>query len=103
MIKVKFQVEENRVYGFDISGHSGYAEEGSDIVCASVSSAAFMTANTITDVICSDAEVICEENRLYLKMKDKNEFAFKVLAGFKLHLDELSKQFPRNIRIITEV
>ncbi len=103
MIKVSFSVEENRVCGFDISGHSGYAEAGSDIVCAAVSSAAYMTANTVTDVICSKADVSCEENRLFLLLKDKNEASLKVLEGFRLHIEQLEEQYPDNIRIITEV
>ena len=49
MIQVIFTVKDNDICGFEISGHSDYAEEGSDIVCAAVSSAALMTANTITE------------------------------------------------------
>ena len=41
----------DRLTGFDISGHAMFAESGSDIVCASVSSAAYMAANTVTAVI----------------------------------------------------
>ena len=37
--------------GFRISGHSGCGEEGNDIVCAAVSSAAYMTANTVTEIL----------------------------------------------------
>lgn len=47
--------------GFRISGHSGFAESGSDIVCASISSAAYMAANTITDIINISAEVDVDE------------------------------------------
>ena len=103
MIKVSFKVEENRISGFEIKGHSGYAESGSDIVCAAVSSAAYMTANTITDVICSKADVKCDEGYLFLKLLEKDETSFKVLEGFKMHIDALSKQYPKNIRIFTEV
>lgn len=37
MIKVKFFERQNKFVGFESSGHSGYAEEGSDIVCSAVS------------------------------------------------------------------
>ena len=37
MTTVRFRTEGNRVTGFDSVGHSGYAEEGEDIVCAAVS------------------------------------------------------------------
>ncbi|MEE0868633.1 MAG: ribosomal-processing cysteine protease Prp, partial [Ruminococcus sp.] len=43
MIKVTFEAGNGVIKNVCISGHSGYAEEGSDIVCAAVSSAAIMT------------------------------------------------------------
>ena len=33
--------------GFTCMGHAGYAKRGKDIVCAAVSSAAIMSANTV--------------------------------------------------------
>ena len=38
MTTVTFYTEGSRITGFDASGHSGYAEEGGDIVCAAVTS-----------------------------------------------------------------
>ena len=37
MTKVEIFNQGGRINGFSVSGHSGYAEEGSDIVCAAVS------------------------------------------------------------------
>ena len=34
MTTVTFLTEGKRIIGFDAKGHSGYAEAGSDIVCA---------------------------------------------------------------------
>ena len=45
---VFFESESGR--GFEITGHAG-GNAGSDIVCAAVSSAVYMAANTVTDVI----------------------------------------------------
>ena len=39
MTTVQFRMEGGRITGFDAVGHSGYAEEGTDIVCAAVTSA----------------------------------------------------------------
>ena len=36
MTTVKFLTEGKRVTGFDVSGHSGYAEAGADVVCAAI-------------------------------------------------------------------
>ena len=37
MTRCEFFTEDERITGFTVSGHSGYAEAGSDIVCAAVS------------------------------------------------------------------
>lgn len=39
MIKI-FVTQAGIIYGFEVSGHSGYAEKGNDIVCAGVSTVA---------------------------------------------------------------
>ena len=39
MTTVTIFSEEDRLTGFEVSGHSGYAEAGADIVCAAVTSA----------------------------------------------------------------
>ncbi len=48
MIKATFFKDSDGGYrGFSLSGHAGYAEAGSDIVCAAVSMLAINTVNSI--------------------------------------------------------
>ena len=100
MIKVRFLIGNKQLQGFEISGHAGYAESGKDIICAFVSSAAYMTANTITDVIRADADAVAGDGTMCVKLNQSNEQAQAVLRGLELHLTELSKQYPENIKII---
>jgi len=82
--------------GFRITDHSGYAESGSDIVCASISSAAYMTANTITDVIKVSAEVDVDEKNgeMLLRVFQRDAAACRdILQGFKLHMLALEEQY----------
>ena len=51
MIKARFFTEDNLICGYEISGHSGSAESGQDIICAFVSSAAYMAANTLSEIV----------------------------------------------------
>ena len=100
MISIRFIKEYNLILGFELKGHSGYAEHGSDIVCASVSSAAYMTANTITDVLDLDADIAVDDG--YMKMKLTSQNAMKaqnILKGFELHMNELSQQYQINIKV----
>ncbi len=51
MTTVSFLVEQARIVGFDVQGHSGWGEEGSDIVCAAVTSAIRLVESTVNDVM----------------------------------------------------
>ena len=100
MIKVRFSVGDRQLNGFEISGHALFAESGKDIVCAAVSSAAYMAANTVTDIIRADAKAQAEDGAMVLTLNEPNTQAETVLRGLELHLTELSKQYPQHIKII---
>ena len=51
MTRVEFFDHEGRITGFCCSGHSGYAEESGDVVCAAVSTAVKLAECTINDVL----------------------------------------------------
>ncbi len=97
MIKAKFFNQGDLLTGFEISGHGG-GEEGTDIICASVSSAVYMTANAITDVLFVDADIKVEDGYLYFKIEPLSE-AQAILKGLQLHLISLSKDYPKNIKV----
>ena len=50
MICADFHFGENGI-SFTVKGHSGSANAGEDIVCAAVSSAVYMAANTVTEIL----------------------------------------------------
>lgn len=105
MTTVTFNCSGDLICGFTVSGHSGYAEEGSDIVCSAVSSAVIMTANTITEIQHINADVT--ENDGFLKLNLSKEEAKNceiILNGLKLHLTALSEQYTKYIKVkISEV
>ena len=51
MTSVIFHTVEDRIIGFDAQGHSGYGEQGEDIVCAAVTSAVRLVEATVNDVM----------------------------------------------------
>ena len=105
MITVTFNCSDNLICGSTISGHSGFSEEGSDIVCAAVSSAAYMTANTITEILHIDADVTENDGFMSLSLsKSEAEKSAVVLDGLRLHLTALSEQYTKYIKVkISEV
>lgn len=82
--------------GFRITGHSGFAESGSDIVCSAISSAAYMTANTVTEIIKVSAEIDVNESDggMLLRVFQKDATVCRdILQGFKLHMLALEEQY----------
>jgi uncharacterized protein YsxB (DUF464 family) len=106
MITVKFLTRTSELLGFSFYGHAEMAEKGKDIVCAAISSAAFMAANMITEILHINAYVnIDKKGQLLLRVQDEDQVACRdILEGLRLHLLELKKQYPESILIeYTEV
>ena len=104
MTKATFYFDGNVPYGFLISGHSGFAEEGEDIVCASVSSASYMVANTITEILKVDADIDVNDAKMKLIVnKEQRHITKDILLGLKLHLEGLKEQYPEFLETLMEV
>jgi len=87
--------------GFDITGHTGLAQAGQDILCAAISSAAYLAANTILEVIGAEAETAVADGEMKILVSARDEEKCRdILKGFELHITQLCKQYPRGIRII---
>lgn len=100
MTSVKFLADKN-LYGFEISGHASksHDDEVGKIVCSAVSSAAYMAANTITEVIGDKAEATVDDAMMRVLVQNPSKASILVLEGLKLHLTELSNQYSNNITI----
>ncbi|MDY4255246.1 MAG: ribosomal-processing cysteine protease Prp [Oscillospiraceae bacterium] len=101
MIKAEFSIR-GADASFTVSGHSGSAESGRDIVCAAVSSAAFMAANTITEILGVDASAEADDGYMNVSFVN-SEAAADIVRGLRLHLEQLSRQYPQFVKVTTEV
>ncbi len=101
MVKASFCIREDSA-SFTVKGHSGFGSEGDDIVCAAVSSAAIMTVNTVTEILGAGNPPKVEDGFLQFKVSG-NSAARDIIKGLKLHLEELSKDYPDYVRVTTEV
>ena len=105
MTRCEFFTEGDRITGFSVSGHSGYAEAGSDIVCAAISAATAMAEATINDVCGGKAKVRVKDAdaRITLTLPtscDEEDTIQAVLAGFLLYLVDLRDQYPDYIEVL---
>ena len=98
-------MEDGRITGFSVSGHSGYAEAGQDIVCAAISAAVAMAETTINDVCGGKAKVRVKEAdaRITLTLPatcEEEESIQAVLAGLMVYLCNLRDDYPDYIEVL---
>ena len=104
MIRIEFFKDGDMLYGFECKGHTGIAESGEDIVCSFISSACYMAANTVTEVMSLKADAAATDGYMRLSINQTPDKAQDILNGLVLHLTELQKDYPNNIKVtITEV
>ena len=105
MTRCEFFTEDDRITGFSVSGHSGYAEKGADIVCAAISTAVTMAEATINEVCGAKAKVRVKEEdaRITLTLPascDEEDSVQAVLAGMMLYLCNLREDYPDYIEVL---
>ena len=105
MTRCEFFTEDDRITGFSVSGHSGYGEAGSDIVCAAVSAIVTMAEATINDVCGAKAKVRVknEDARVTLTLPascDEEDTVQAVLAGKMLTLVGMREEYQDYIEVL---
>ena len=105
MTKCEFFTEGERITGFSVSGHSGYAESGADIVCAAISAVVTMAEATINEVCGAKAKVRVKDAdaRITLTLPtscDEEEAVQAVLSGMMLTLLSLREDYPDYLEVL---
>ena len=105
MTRCEFFTADDRITGFAISGHSGYGEAGSDIVCAAISAVVTMAEATINEVCGAKAKVRVkdEQARVTLMLPavcDEEDTVQAVLAGMMLTLCSMRDDYPDYIEVL---
>ena len=107
MTTVTFHMEGERIVGFTVQGHSGYADEGSDIICAAVTSAVRLTECAINDVLGLEAAVKVREKDASITLKlpsslgQTNESTCQaLLAALMVHFVQLAEEYPDYISVL---
>jgi uncharacterized protein YsxB (DUF464 family) len=100
MTTAKFLFSDETVISFELSGHSGAGEEGTDIVCSAISSAVYMAANTIIEIMKLTPKTVVRDGYLKVQMNLEDARKSKVITdGLYLHLSELQSQYPNNLKL----
>ena len=107
MTTVQFRMEGGRITGFDAVGHSGYAEEGTDIVCAAVTSAVRLVEATVNDVmgLCAAVKVREQDTAISFRLPGglaptAESTCQNLLTGLMVYLAQLHDEYPENIEVM---
>ncbi len=107
MVRVNFRAHKGQLVSVDVRGHSGYAEEGSDVVCAAVSSAVMLTHALLYDVQRIPVETVVEDEgaHIYIALpEDGTEHGQDALRALRLHFTELEENYSEFLNVeVTEV
>ena len=97
----------SRITGFSIKGHSGYAEEGSDIVCAGISALVITTENALCQLLKLSPterggddgfmEVLLPQDMTDQQMHD----AQLLMSALHIGLENIAQDYPRYLRLTT--
>ena len=95
----------DRITGFSVSGHSGYAEKGEDIVCAAVSAVVTMAEATINDVLGAKAKVRVKDEQARISLTlpascDEEDAIQAVLAGMMVTLCSMRDDYSDYIEVL---
>ena len=95
----------SRITGFSIKGHSGYAEEGSDIVCAGISALVITTENALCQLLKLSPterggedgflEVLLPEKMTEAQMHD----AQLLMNTLHIGLENIAQAYPDYVRL----
>ncbi|MCD7947311.1 MAG: ribosomal-processing cysteine protease Prp [Oscillospiraceae bacterium] len=109
MTRISFRMEGGRVAGVTASGHSGYAADGEDIVCAAITSAVRLTECALNDVLGIGAAVKVRERDASVSIKlpgglgEQNEQTCQtLLTALMLHLSALRDEYPDHLTVLAD-
>ena len=109
MIRVTWFASGDSQRAFVCAGHSGYAQEGEDIVCAAVTSAVRLVEATVNDVmgLCAAVKVNAQEAVITLHLpgglaSDAESTCQNLLTGLMVYLTQLHDEYPENIEVMEE-
>ena len=105
MINVIVIKEKQTIKTIEATGHSGYAEEGSDIVCSAVSVLMETLANGLTEVAKADVKVVVDENIPHLSVtlneidQEKCKYAQILMQSTLLGIKGVANGYSKFIKI----
>ena len=109
MTTAVFRMEDDRITGFEVKGHSGYGSAGEDIVCAAITSAVRLVETTVNDVLGLAASVKIRERDASISLRlpggldEVTESTCQsLMTGLMVYFAQLHDEYPDNIEVLED-
>lgn len=102
MIKILVNKKSNQLSYIKISGHANYSNDGSDIVCAAVSSIAQTSINACLMFNNSCFNYKVNDGLIIIENISNDEITLKLLSNMLLMLEQVANDYPKNVNIRNE-
>ena len=107
MTTITVHTEGNRIIGFDSVGHSGFAAEGEDIVCAAITSTIRLVECVLNDVmgLCASVKIDTENTSISLRLPGSlgptaENTCQNLLTGMMVYLSQLHSEYPDYVEVM---
>ena len=98
---VLYRAQDGQVTGFEVSGHTGYAQAGQDIVCSALSFLAITCANALESIAKLKPEVFQQDGLLSVRVDKVNDKARTIFAVFNQGIKDLRDSYPQYVTLST--
>lgn len=100
MTKIVIFKKNGMISEYQIKGHSGYAQEGSDIVCSGISAASQMALVGLVEVLKLNVQRDIKDGYMHITINDfQNDKAQAILSAMELTLQDIAKNYARYVKM----
>lgn len=100
MTKVSFDLQQTKYKKLTVMGHSGYSDEGSDIVCAAISSSLNLAGAILEKSGTQFRMNVGKSTTVIIELSDtENPVGQYVFAALHSELSALSQSYPDNVKV----
>lgn len=106
MIKVTVVRQQGNIIAYYAKGHAGYAESGSDIVCAAASAMMQSPLAGLQEVLGLEPQFAMDEdayltvNLEHCSLEGKEKEVHTLLETMVVMIRELEKMYPKHIKLV---
>ena len=102
MINVCIKKWNGHYASYCVTGHAGYSEPGTDIVCAAVSGLVYMLERALPELskspICADKSMVSDDEPI-VHIIAPDTASDTIMRAFELGIQNIAESYPENVTL----